>query len=72
MRASLSPGMGIGNEYPEPGRQQGAARRGWGYRINNLVMEHYYGSIPTKKGYGKRMLLTGNNWRNLRQQNNGY
>lgn len=51
----VSPGTGMGNEQPEPGRQQATARRGWGYRINKIVMECYDRSNLTKRGYRKRV-----------------
>lgn len=61
----VSPGTGMGNEQPEPGRQQATARRGWGYRINKIVMECYDRSNLTKRGYRKR-----NNRVNSKQQSN--
>ena len=52
----VSPGTGMDNEQPELGRHQATARRGWGYRINKIVIECYYRSNPSKRGYRKRML----------------
>ena len=54
----VSPGTVMGQ--PELGHHQATARRGWGYRINKLVMECHYRNIciPSRRGYRKRMVLS--------------
>ena len=48
------PGTGMDIKQPEPGRQQTTACRGRGYCTNKIVMEFYYRSVPTKRGYRKQ------------------
>ena len=50
------PGTVSGELQPEPGRNPTTARRGWGNRLNKIVMECYLRSLtPVKRGYCKRM-----------------
>ena len=52
----VMPGRCSVGEQGGPGRNQATARTTWTKEINKIVMECYFKSEPTKRGYRKRML----------------